>query len=628
VNTSLILASGVNFPDALSAGPWGGDPQGIIESAAADLSAESTATCTALKATLAVINVAGGLTAEPDANVKTCQTAATTTTTAASEPFQLVAEPVLQSASITAGPAPGGTQFAYKFDRPLSNTPAPTPALFSIWTSTGAGGAPAENPCGAATAAVVSSTDNTTALVTYGGCTAAAAGLIAALELATNDIGAVSGIAQGSIPSNPTDAVPNGDAILGTAGSSLAARATPDPVALSAGNFRADPLAPVAAPATLVDITFDKTATVAAGFLGGAVAAAATGFHMILVNGVSGFGTTPASTASDRGCSYVSGTGTKTVTVSCVYPASNGPLSATTVARALVFPATVSAFGAGNVLTTADVASAGQQLNQPGLVSITASLNVAALNPAGGQVDRLTYKFNRDVNLAGGVNGPPAIAGTGAFNGYTAGGVTVVDNGAQCIPAASCSEQRSTSDPTVVAVDFGPTGSLTNVTGGSINDGAVVNAAGTPTLQLNEEHERGILNPSGTGLTPGKLAAPAPNFVSNVVASQRDAFGNITTYFGIFTFDTALTLASVPVPGSLHEITGDGTRLNCTATAPVSASAPNSAICVAWVVATVGGTPSLAQLAAAKVSGVDEAAVTSATGGMVNADGAEPANVT
>jgi putative cell wall-binding protein len=68
--TSLILASGQSFADALSAGPWGGDPQDIYLTATTDsIGTYTTNAIKALSGTLTTINIAGG-TAAVDNNAQ------------------------------------------------------------------------------------------------------------------------------------------------------------------------------------------------------------------------------------------------------------------------------------------------------------------------------------------------------------------------------------------------------------------------------------------------------------------------------------------------------------------------------------------------------------------------------
>ena len=62
--SSLILASGQSFADALSAGPWGGDPQDIYLTATADtIGTYTTNAIKALSGTLTTLNIAGGTSA-------------------------------------------------------------------------------------------------------------------------------------------------------------------------------------------------------------------------------------------------------------------------------------------------------------------------------------------------------------------------------------------------------------------------------------------------------------------------------------------------------------------------------------------------------------------------------------
>ena len=69
--TSVILATGADYPDALSAGAWGGDTQNIYLTETADvLGTPTTDAFTALAGTTSELNIAGGLTAV-DQNAET-----------------------------------------------------------------------------------------------------------------------------------------------------------------------------------------------------------------------------------------------------------------------------------------------------------------------------------------------------------------------------------------------------------------------------------------------------------------------------------------------------------------------------------------------------------------------------
>jgi putative cell wall-binding protein len=104
--SSLILASGQSFADALSAGPWGGDPQDIYLTATTDsIGTPTTNAIKALSGTLTTLNIAGGTSAVDNNASQQAQAAAQNVTSNATYTVTPAAAQTVNTSAATHGNA-------------------------------------------------------------------------------------------------------------------------------------------------------------------------------------------------------------------------------------------------------------------------------------------------------------------------------------------------------------------------------------------------------------------------------------------------------------------------------------------------------------------------------------------
>ncbi|HZQ83436.1 MAG TPA: cell wall-binding repeat-containing protein [Acidimicrobiales bacterium] len=627
-NAKAIITFGGNFPDALSAGPWGGDPQVIIPSEP-DGSAGTfdTAFFKALNVTMATLNQAGG--ALPAATATAFQTAATlggvngTFTTGP----EVVSATILQTVTLAQATAtnPAGTYVQYLFDEPISAgslIPANW-AKFAVYHS-GLPNAPVfataatdfatistSNP--SAVVVDFSTLNNSTLATTAADLTLATAapGAVTDLQLQPNTVGSAAIGVSGSATTGAghTTAAPD---ILSLAGFRQACEFQA-PAVVGCGGVNA------ATPGmTAIDVTFDQPALVTAAGASAAAPVAATaggpggasGFELVLSTGLEERCATPpagdSGTTNPSGLNVPGGNGTATITVICAPDANtpNSTLTAGQVARMVVRAGTVTDLTAAfanplEASTSPHTATSGR----PTLVSGSFVVGQTAGCPAspgqagppvipalvGPPCDEVLYTFDQAVTgIAYGAAGTVAnMNASGLFNLYSTAGGAVVHPGAV---------QLSTSNPDQIA-GFFPANTINAgpKVGISVQTGAVAAPSGlTPT---NLEDEVGVANGSTTTQTPGHTAGD--ELVNVTQSPVKDAFGTITSYAETYTFDqplgsatTPFTAANVNVPASFLIYDSDNTPIACTSPAAViggSWSSANAAsiTCVNWGAATL-----------------------------------------
>jgi putative cell wall-binding protein len=146
--SSVILAAGQNFPDALSAGPWGGDPSSIYLTETADaLGPYTTEALEALQGSVSTIDVAGG-TAVVDDNAAAAAEAAAQSPATTVPPTASTQAPVA-----TTGAATGSTSVA-TLNGTVDPDGVPTTYYFEYGTTTSFGSVTPTENAGAGTTAL------------------------------------------------------------------------------------------------------------------------------------------------------------------------------------------------------------------------------------------------------------------------------------------------------------------------------------------------------------------------------------------------------------------------------------------------------------------------------------------
>jgi putative cell wall-binding protein len=641
--TEVLLASGLNFPDALSGGPLGGERMAPVI-LTASLPEESEAFLDAHSNTIEDITALGGTGVIDAETLAAAETAAEetdndddtpTNETATTRP-ELVSATIVETRTAAAATAtrPAGTYVMYCFDEAITGAVIDA-TDFHLYNGDGTrfSGTPTEAPAGAQTfTSGVSATDNTCAEVIFGG-PVTGGGLLdtateaAGLTLATVDDSAVTGAAGAA-----TDTNIEGDAPLTPAGStSAAAGVTAAPDLVSVGNFRAGSTADV----TAVDFTFDSAATIA-------TVGSGSGFGLQGINGTpyacQGPLSTDTTTAS--GLAAPGGNGTTVITVNCVEPGGPSPLPSTqhtaeSVARGWVRAGTVGTTAAGanaNPLEAADVANGGNSDGPDLVLAVFAPDAVAGFDVVG-------YIFDEEV-LAG--TGTSATYLTSAsFGIYSTTGAEVSATFTPAFALGSCS-RSSESNATVTCLFADNTLSGATYVGANVDAGAVTEvSAGALT---NGNDEVGVAPSSGpTAATGG--TTDGPDLTSVAINTVVSPFGN-TSYTVTYTFDEdtsddgddttpgALTAADDVVLNLMHLYTADGIRLDCdavsgalTADAALAArteDTDNAVVCSAFVVNGTAVAATQAQVRSAVVGTVEFGAVDDETvGGDVSPEGAE-----
>ena len=604
-NAQSILASGGNFPDALSAGPWGGDPQFLaLTEPDLSLGTYTTNLLKGLNVTMATINIPGGTAAVPAATATAAQTAATlggangTFTTGP----EVVNASILQTVTLAqATPTqPAGTYVQYLFDEPIS-AGSPNAAFFGVYHS----GAP-QAPVVGAVASV--STSNPSAVVVIFP-TLNTAALAADLTLAAVNAG---GVLDLQAQTNPI-----GAAAIGTSGSSSngAAGVTLAPDLVSVSGFRqaCTVQVPAVSPCTAtsgmtaVDFTFDKPATLVAATTVPTPTPAAAALPpppvdpggvltLVLSTGFQEACATPtvADLTTASGGNTPGGNGTTVITAICS-PATatpTAPLTASQVARGIVKARSVVDTATGTFANPLQATTAPHTAStNPTLVSgmfqpntSSASCGIAGL---ASPCDIALYNFDQAVT---GALGAPNL-----FHVYSAAG--------ESVPPAVVTGvvnptfvQLSTASPNTIA-GFFPAGTLS--TGPMVGLSVETMAVSSPNASIgqNQTDEVGVANGATTTQTPGSTAGP--DLINVTQSAVKDAFGTVLAYAETATFNKPLGSATTPFlvgnvtnPGGFIIWESDNTPFACTATAAqilASWSSANAAsvTCSSWGAATL-----------------------------------------
>jgi putative cell wall-binding protein len=582
--TSALLATGENFPDALAAGPLGGQRKApAILTASGTLSTEASTWLDANSTTLNTITAVGGTAAVADSVLAAAKTAAQNVSNdsagkAVTTRPELTGAQILNTTTATqvTPTNPAGTTVRYTFDEALGTGFAPTAANFKVWDSS-------NNPTlgTAATIDTGTGTTGTTVTVLFAGINTTAGA--AALTKAT--------VAFQAVRDAGGAGNPEGEAPIGTAGTTPAAAGTTTaPDLKTVGGFRQG----AQVGQTAVDFTFDQNAFVFS----------TTGFHLVDTLNVDHDCVGDTSTVTPSGGTVAGGSGTATITVLCTniggtVPTTAGTAySASNVARGWIETGTVTTTAApGSAINPLEAADVGGISLGPDLVSV--SLNATTLTAV--------FTFDQTVTNATASN----------FHLYSATGTD--------LGGGTGTATINSSNATQVSVTFA---SVTNAVGGYVTGQFVNNAA--PTTQnaatavrstdgnANSPDEEGFAGTSTT-VTPGRTSGP--DLTAVALSAITDAFGNTTGFQALYTFDSATVALTGVVPANFHLYLADGTRYNgstCTAGTAASVAPGNTplgtVLCTVYTNDATGAAPATATTLQGAVLGtVASGAVTSGT---------------
>ncbi|HVM51550.1 MAG TPA: cell wall-binding repeat-containing protein, partial [Acidimicrobiales bacterium] len=562
--STVLLAAGFNFPDALAGGPLGGELtapillMGSLPQETEDFLVEHGSEITRL---IALGGTAAISEADLNAAVEAAESGDDTTTqaTATTRP-ELVTASIVETRTAAASTAsrPPGTYVLYCFDEPITGAPI-TATLFHLYNSDGTRftGTPTEAGGGQSFTSGVTSTDNKCAEVIFGGPTSGGGLLDTAAEAANLTLATVARGAATGQAGAAGDTNIEGDAPLTPASTApAAAGVTSAPDLVSVGNFRAGSTADL----TAVDFTFDQAAFVQV----------TNGFHIVDNTGAT-FLCIGSAAAVPSGQAAPGGSGTATLTVACEEPAGfPGNFAAANFARGYVDAGAVSATSTPsgfNPLQAANVTGGTNGVtSRPDLTGIIFAPD-AILN-----ADVVAYLYDEAVQ-AGVTQGRHAIYNTAGTENL----------------AAACS--RSSDNNTIVTCAFADnTLSGANFVGGSVRAGGVLAADDGAANAADEEGASPSAGPTATtGRTDG------PDLLSVTINRGTNIFGNPTAT-ATFTFDedTANTASALlatdaaaggndstgenVILGLLHLYLADGIRLDCTSLSGGLGTAQDSSV--------------------------------------------------
>jgi putative cell wall-binding protein len=576
------LATGADFPDALTGGPSAGKDKAplLLTVNANTLGADTQSYLSANSSTLTGGKVFGGTSVVSDAAVAAAQTAGRGTVQAS-----MTTRPELRSATITgtvtqpqaSSSNPAGTTVNYVFDEAVASAAVANFKLYNA--SATAVATPTLVAINGSTVTVRYTTiDGTTDTNGTGGTAAAN----------VNNY-ALAAVNDGAATDFQGQANPEGSVAVGTASSSTTtatANTTVAPDLRSVGGFRQ---ANTATPNhTAVDFTFDQAAFTTAG----------ASFKLVLTNGdeLTADNLPPLGSSVAGGGTVPGGNGTTTVTV--LFPNIGGTattITAADVSRGYVGRNSVADTQAnanaatpvnGNPLQSANVSNGGAT-SLPDLTSATfLPANTGANTTA---FDQVLYTFDQAVT-------PGAPAGFHVFraNADQANGV-----------ALGTPAQNSAG--TQVLVNFAA-GDLTNAVGASVD--AAATTTGKPASV-------GVapVKTSSSNVTPGQVQAP--QLTSVAINTITDQFGT-KSYTASYTFDKAVGVIASTANTAFHLYTSSGTTLtSVTCGSPTGATSTNQVVtCTVF-----GGSASIpADTIASTLGTVDAGAVTGATAPNNNAN--------
>jgi len=600
-----LLANGLNFPDALAAGPLGGERQAPVL-LTASIPDEIQAFLDKHSDTIAKLTALGGTGVISDDDIAAAQDAAQTTDndntatangTATTKP-ELVSATFVETRTATFATSSrlAGTYIKYTFDEQVTGK-TPDATKFKVYKAND----PA-NAATAATSATIMDTDNHSVEAFFGGAAFDTAAEAAVLTTATVDDDAVEGQAGLSDPNIEGD---SGITPPSSGSTAAAAGVTDAPDLVSVGNFRAGTSADV----TAVDFTFDEAA-----YEGNA----SQGFHLVTTTGADVVCTGPASgsTTVPSGGTIAGGEGTTTFTVLCNEALNAAHWDATTIVRGYDVAGAVgdAAGGTGNTnpLEAADVSNGGN--------SDAPDLSLVVFAPASDSTsfDFVAYIFDESVSST--------ILSSSAFGIYKSTGATTN------MSPGFCSRSTENNQTVLCALGNGTINGSTYV-GGNVKAGAVNDTDTSP--NTNDADEVGV-SPSGSA-SAGADRTSGPDLVSVKVNSATSPFGTVThnvTY--TFDEDTAdasadAAAADVNVPALFHLYLSDGIALNCKATTGFASSSltsgsatlaardedhDNTITCYSYVVTVGGAAATDTQVASAVVGTVDQFAADDETTGQ------------
>jgi putative cell wall-binding protein len=527
----VLLANGLNFPDALAAGPLGGEREAPLV-LTASLPAESAQFLDDHSDTIERITVLGGTGVNDEATVTDAEEAAESTdndqgaaqgtkTTRPEVTTATIQTIVAANATVS---KPAGTYVTFCYDEAVTGA-LPVPGLHKVWNGDGT--------FKVAEVANVTQADNKCVEARFGS-TAGDSSLDTPAEAAVLTVGTVAKGAATGTGGAPGDTSTEGDAPLTPAGATTtppASGVTGGSDLVTVGNFRAGFSEDVSA----VDFTFDEAA-----FTNNI-----NGYHLVTTNNdlIQCTGPAEDSTTASGG-TVPGGEGTTTHTVLCNEPPLGATFSTSSVVRGYVDANTVDdadTFAApGNPLQAAEVSAAG---NSDG-----PSLDLLVFAPdATAGVDIAAFIFSEGVQAA-----PLVAANYGIFD----------TDGNTMAPAAV---SRSTENSSAVSAVYADnTLSSAVFVGGNVMPGAATDLQG----EVNRGDEVGASPSAGPSRTSGKT--DGPDLEAVVLNPGTSPFGN-PTYTATFDLDEDTFDNEDPGGGvdatrmsGLHLYLPDGIQLNCT----------------------------------------------------------------
>jgi putative cell wall-binding protein len=593
VPTEVVLATGLKAADALAVGPLAGQRKAPIL-LTASIPPVTASWLDANSSTITKITATGGTDAISDADLASAKASAETVSND-SAAKAVTTRPELTGAQVTSTVLPtqatptslAGTYVRYTFDKVLGTGFAPSAGLFKVWSS----GDTVYTGVTATVETTAPATGNSV-LVRFSDAALQTTAGAAALSKATVAFNAVRDAAGAENP--------EGDASIGTAGTSTtAAGTTSAPDLLSIGGFRqASSIGQ-----TAVDFTFDQAAFVAT----------TTAFHLVTVSNVIRDCTAPAGTdiTTTSGGTVAGGNGTTVITAVCnnvdgtTGSVAGTALSASNIARGYVVMGGVGTTAAAivfNPLEATRSGGAGSSIG-PDLLSVVYNGTTAGT---------ATFTFDMPISNATSTN----------FRLYRTDGAEVAGSGTPTI---------NSSNTTQVAVTFAAAAAGTSYVGGSaygdtVLSGADLDAVRATDGSVNASDAIGFAGTSST-VSPGRTAGP--DLTAVALSAITDVFGNNTGWAALYTFDSTATSVLTVNQSGFHLYLADGTRYTSTTcaggTGAVGSTALNTVRCTVFINAATGAAISAAapNTLQGAVLGTNEAsAVTDPGTSLVSPEGA------
>ena len=531
----ILLASGVNFPDALAGGPLGGLRHAPIL-LLASVPDETKKFATDHGNSIARVECLGGTAPCSEADLQAVAAATkgagpATNGTATTRPELVSATIKTVTAAFATTATPAGSYVTYCFDEAVTGAD-PVAGDYYVYES--------DDTQTAATDIASSSTDNKCIIGYFAGFDTTA--LASDITLAAVDDGAATDPGGATNIEGDSALTPEGSS---TAPSAAGVTAAPDLTAVS--GFRAG----VDADTSAVDFVFDEKAYTTDG--GGA------GFFLVLTNGdvVACFGPAAGDNDTPSGGTIGGGNGTTTISVTCnetgvdlVTGTSGEPtgahFAASDIARGFVSEGAVEdSTGTSpnaNPAEAADVSNGGNS-SGPDLATAVFAPDAVA------DSDTVAYVFDEAVE--------PGTIPFGTIMVYATGGLFgIYDDSGNQVQANACT--RSTENNAIVLCfyDDGELGSASYV-GANVDNGAIDDLQG-----ITNGGDEVAVSPSNGGVkTSGRTSGPDLTGVKiNTVTSPLGS----TTYTATYTFDedTSDDVANYDA-GSFHLYTPDGIDLIC-----------------------------------------------------------------